>query len=143
MKFSEKLRQLRTENGITQSQLADETGITKRSVIKYELGETEPKPRILNRIAGYFGIDPDMLADDSAELPQITSLEESYVNDIREKYGKKAAADMSELFSAAAAFFAGGELPQEEKDKFLKAMNKEYIRSREESGITDGGEEQP
>ena len=37
-------------------------------------------------------------------------------------------------------FFAGGELPQEEKDKFLKAMNKAYIRCREEAEKR-GGEE--
>lgn len=140
MTFADKLRQLREENELTQDQLAAELGITRRSIIKYELGEVEPQRRILDRIAEYFKIDPDILSDDSAELPQITSLEESYVNDIKKKYGRKAAKDMSELFSAATAFFAGGKLPQEEKDKFLKAMNKAYIRCREESSKR-GGEE--
>ena len=140
MTFADKIRQLREEAGITQDQLASELGITRRSVIKYELGEAAPKKRILECIAEYFRIDPAVLADDNAELPQITSLEESYLNDIREKYGDKAASDMSDLFSSAAAFFAGGELPQEEKDKFLKAMNKAYIRCREEAEKR-GGEE--
>ena len=90
MTFADKIRQLREENELTQDQLAAELGITRRSIIKYELGEVAPQRRILDRIAEYFKIDPDILADDNAELPQITSLEESYVNDIKKKYGRKA-----------------------------------------------------
>ncbi len=143
MTFADKLKQLREENDLTQMQLAAETGIAKRSVVQYEQGVLTPHGKNLQRIANYFRIDPAVLTDDSAELPRITSLEESYVNDIREKYGDKAADDMSGLFSAAAAFFAGGELPQEEKDKFLKAMNKSYIRCREEAAKRRNEEEQP
>ena len=143
MTFADKLKQLREENELSQMQLAAQTGIAKRSIVQYEQGSLTPRGKNLLRIADFFRIDPAVLTDDSAELPQITSLEESYVNDIRTRYGEKAAADMSDLFSAATAFFAGGELPQEEKDKFLKAMNKAYIRCREESEKRSNEEEQP
>ena len=68
MTFADKIRQLREENELTQDQLAAELGITRRSIIKYELGEVAPQRRILDRIAEYFKIDPDILADDNAEL---------------------------------------------------------------------------
>ena len=140
MNFADKLRKLRTEKELTQEQLAQETGITRRSVIKYELGEARPHSGTNKKLADFFGIDPEILADDNAGLPQISGLDECYIEEIRGKYGDGAARGMAELFEANAAFFAGGNVPQEEKDKFITAMKQTYLRCREEAEARYGSE---
>lgn len=59
--FSERLRHLRSEKGITQKALADQLGISKSSVNMYERGEREPSLETMEAIADYFNVDMDYL----------------------------------------------------------------------------------
>ena len=61
-KFSERLRQLRTECGISQQALANSLGdISKSSINMYERGEREPGLEMLEAIADFFNVDMDFL----------------------------------------------------------------------------------
>ena len=61
-KFSERLRQLRTECGISQQTLANSLGdISKSSINMYERGEREPGLETLEAIADFFNVDMDFL----------------------------------------------------------------------------------
>ena len=61
-KFSERLRQLRTERGISQQTLANSLGdISKSSINMYERGEREPGLEMLEAIADFFNVDMDFL----------------------------------------------------------------------------------
>ena len=61
-KFSERLRQLRTECGISQQALANSLGdISKSSINMYERGEREPGLETLEAIADFFNVDMDFL----------------------------------------------------------------------------------
>ena len=55
--FSEKLRALRREHGLSQGELAAQLGMTKSRINMYERGEREPKFAVASQIASYFGID--------------------------------------------------------------------------------------
>lgn len=59
--FYRRLRQLRGERQLTQQELADALGISKSSVNMYERGEREPGLDLLEKIAGFFGVDVDDL----------------------------------------------------------------------------------
>ena len=61
-KFSERLRQLRNERGISQQTLANSLGdISKSSINMYERGEREPGLETLEEIADFFNVDMDFL----------------------------------------------------------------------------------
>ena len=60
-KFSERLRALRKEAGLSQAELARLTGTTKSSVNMYERGEREPGLERLEVFANYFNVDMDYL----------------------------------------------------------------------------------
>lgn len=61
-KFSERLKQLRNERGISQQALANSLGdISKSSINMYERGEREPGLETLEAIADFFNVDMDFL----------------------------------------------------------------------------------
>lgn len=59
--FGNKLKQLRTQAGLTQKQLGDKIGITKSVISFYELRERTPSPDILVKLAGVFHVSTDYL----------------------------------------------------------------------------------
>ena len=61
MEFSEKLRQLRNEKGISQTKLADDIHISRSAVAKWENGLGLPNDDSLKLLADYFGISIDDL----------------------------------------------------------------------------------
>ena len=61
MAFSDKLKQLRNENNLTQVELAKSIGISDRTIIRYEAGVVEPPLSTLITIADYFKVNTDYL----------------------------------------------------------------------------------
>ena len=60
-KFSERLRTLRNNKGLSQADFAKQIKISKSSVNMYERGEREPSLTTLEVIADYFNVDMDYL----------------------------------------------------------------------------------
>ena len=71
MEFKEKLRQLRTENGLTQEALADAVHISRSAIAKYENGGGKPSEDTLKALAIYFGVETDELRDDEERKRRI------------------------------------------------------------------------
>ena len=61
--FSEKLRNLRTEKGLTQRQLADALFITRKTVSNWEAGIRMPDVVMLSRLSKVLGVKPYELID--------------------------------------------------------------------------------
>ena len=59
--FGEILKTLRTNAGMTQTELAKRLGITKSVVSYYELQERTPSPDVLVRLSGIFHVTTDYL----------------------------------------------------------------------------------
>ncbi|MDE5721975.1 MAG: helix-turn-helix domain-containing protein [Clostridia bacterium] len=55
MKFSERLKELRSEKGISQMELSKLTGISQSSIGRWELGRSEPTASSLIKLAEFFG----------------------------------------------------------------------------------------
>ena len=70
MEFNEKLVKLRKEKGMTQEELANEIGVSRQSVSKWELGECEPDIAKLKEISKLFHVSTDFLLLDDEELHQ-------------------------------------------------------------------------
>ncbi len=59
--FGNKLRQLRSNAGLTQAELAERLNVTKSVVSYYELQERTPSPDVLIKLAGIFHVTTDYL----------------------------------------------------------------------------------
>lgn len=56
-----------------------------------------------------------------------------YVDAVRAQYGKKGAMDIKQLLEANQAMFAGGDVPQEDKDLFFQAVMQAYLQCKQEA----------
>lgn len=75
MDFGSKLKELRTQAGMTQQQLATRIGVTKSVVSFYELKERAPSPDVLVKCARIFHVSTDyLLGLTKAETIDITGL---------------------------------------------------------------------
>lgn len=59
--FSDKIRELRKQKGVSQAVVAEYLGITKQAYSLYETGKREPDFDSLLKLAEYFGTDTDSL----------------------------------------------------------------------------------
>lgn len=60
--LTKKLKKLRGELYLTQKEVADKAYITESAYRAYELGDRNPKPEILDRIAKALGVRPEYLS---------------------------------------------------------------------------------
>ena len=124
MKFSEKLRRARINAGLTQSQLANELGVSLRTVTNYETGDRYPKKRELyKKMAEVLGVEVNYLLTE----------DEDFIADAGEKYGVKGARQAQELLSEVTGLFAGGCLAQEDMDEMMRAIQDAYWIAKEKN----------
>lgn len=84
MDFGGKLKELRTQAGMTQQQLATLVGVTKSVVSFYELRERAPSPDVLVKCAGIFHVSTDyLLGIDKSDTLDISGLNESDIAILR------------------------------------------------------------
>ncbi len=60
-KFNERLRELREDNNLTQTNLAKELFIDQRSLSFYEIGKYEPNLDTLKRMSLFFNVSTDYI----------------------------------------------------------------------------------
>ena len=58
-----KLRELRTQNHISQDRLAKELNVGRTTITNYESGESKPDIEMVKKIANYFNVSIDYLLD--------------------------------------------------------------------------------
>lgn len=81
MDFGSKLKNLRTQAGLTQKQLADRIGITKSGISFYERQERVPSPDVLKKLSAVFRVSSDFLLDiDNVKRLDVSGLDD---NDIQ------------------------------------------------------------
>ena len=84
MEFSNRLKELRTQAGLTQLQLAQRLGVTKSVISFYELSERAPSPDVLIRVAQIFHVSTDyLLGLDRKETIDITDLNKNDIAILR------------------------------------------------------------
>ena len=77
MDFGKRLKELRTQAGMTQSQLSKYIGVTKSVISFYELQERASSPEVLIKLARVFHVSTDyLLGLDKRETLDITGISE-------------------------------------------------------------------
>ena len=131
--FSEKVKDARSELGISQSQLGSAVGVSLRTILAYEKGEKKPRQSTMLKLAKALQVSVKFLSDDECLNPMEDIEKDGYIEEARERYGAKGARDIEKLLEDNKALFAGGELCQDQKDLFFQAVMTAYVTCREES----------
>nr|WP_276939844.1 helix-turn-helix transcriptional regulator [Helcococcus sueciensis] len=124
MNFATKLKNLRTEKNLTQEDLAKKSGISIKSISRYEIGETIPRSRkYYEKLANALDVDIDYLF----------SQETNFLLNARKEFGYKGAKDAEEIVNGMIGLMAGGELPEEDKATILNAMQEAFYMAKIEN----------
>ena len=124
MKFGEKLKQLRTDKGLTQEELATTVGISRRTYVSYEQEGRYPRKRELyGKLADALGCDPNYLVTE----------DEEFVTKAAEEYGSRGKRQAEKLVAELSGMFAGGELSDADKDAVMIALQKAYFDCKQDN----------
>ena len=132
------MREARTLCKLTQEELGELIGVSKRAVLAYETEGVRPRQSVKKKLAEALRVSADYLDQDDIEDPTYGLEKSEYVEETRSRYGSRAAHEMEFLLERNAALFAGGHLDQEAKDAFFEAVTKAYWAAKEESRKTYG-----
>lgn len=123
MLFGEKLKIERVKAGLSQEELANKIGITRRTVINYETKNMYPGGEIIGKISEVFSVSADYLLGDNDEV----------VIKAGSLYGAEGKKQVKHLLTEAAAMFAGGDLSDEDKSAFVNQIGELYLDSKVEA----------
>lgn len=133
MTFSDKIKRSREVAKLTQQELAQEVGVSKRAIAAYETGGAKARRSTTEKLARALKVSVKFLTDEGCTNPLEDIEKDAYLDEARAMYGSKGVRDMEELLQDNAALFAGGELSQEQKDAFFQAVMTAYVTCREEA----------
>lgn len=74
MKWNKRIRDLREDNDLTQEDLASQLGISKRTLLRYESGVSEPTISVLISLSLLFNVSVDYIigTKDTTEIDEIS-----------------------------------------------------------------------
>ena len=124
MNFAEKLRQLRSQKGLSQEAVAKAIGVTRRTYISYELDGRYPKNRErYAKLAEVFDVDTNYLFTEN----------EAFVSQAGAQYGSRGMQQANALVSELSGLFAGGELSEEDRDAVMQSLQEAYWLAKKEN----------
>ena len=128
-----KLCMARMSAHLNQEELGAKVGVSRRSVIAYEGGQAIPRKAVLRRLAQTLGVTEYYLTHDDCEDPDEGQAREKNLNMVRERFGSKGAKEAAALLEKGSVFFAGGDIPQEDKDALFDALMTAYVTAKNEA----------
>jgi len=133
MTFSDKIKRAREVAKLTQNELAQQVGVSQRTIASYESGGAKARRSTIEKLARALKVSVKFLTDDDCIDPLADIEKDDYIDQARAMYGAKGVRDMEELLRENTALFAGGELSQEQKDMFFQAVMTAYVTCKEEA----------
>lgn len=133
MTFSDKIKRAREVAKLTQNELAQQVGVSQRTIASYESGGAKARRSTIEKLARALKVSVKFLTDDDCIDPLADIEKDDYIDQARAMYGAKGVRDMEELLRENTALFAGGELSQEQKDTFFQAVMTAYVTCKEEA----------
>ena len=119
--FGKKVKELRRSMKLTQEQLAGMVGVSKRTIQNYEADSNAPRGLSdWQRLADALGTTSAYLMGHAGKKASGTSSDPSSPQ-----------RDIAELREQVTALFAGGELPEEDKDALMEAFTRAYFLSKQ------------
>lgn len=138
MTFSDKIKRSREVADLTQQELADLVGVSKRTIASYESTNAIARRTTIVKLARALKVSVRYLSDAECTDPLADIEKDDYVEEARQRYGASGARDVDALLRDNAALFAGGELSQEEKDAFFEAVMRAYVASKDIASVKFG-----
>lgn len=124
MEFGEKLKKLRLEHQMTQSQVADYIGVTYQTCLSYEAGKSYPRRSgILEKLAELFNCDPEYLFSEK----------NAFETRAERMYGTVGTKDAYFLAEELSSIFAGKELSETDADTIMEKLEMAYWDYRRNS----------
>jgi transcriptional regulator with XRE-family HTH domain len=124
MAFSNKLKELRQRENMTQAEFASALGVTSRAIIYYETGQRIPRDmNFYKNVSQRFKVPLESLLNEREEF-------------VAEAYAKGGIAEKRKaeaLVAEAGALFAGGALSDEDKDAVFYALQEAYWFAKTEN----------
>lgn len=133
MTFGEKLKTVRLSLNLSQSELAEKTGISERSLYTYEQTGILPRSNNLRKLADALNVSVGYLLDEEETDPNKNIDHDIFIANSKNQYGYRGAREATELLSRASALFAGGELNDEAKELFFQSLMEVYLDSKHEA----------
>ena len=117
MTFGEKVKTLRKEKGLNQTQLAQAVGVSLRTIRGWEIEGRYPKQHaIYQKLADILNCD----------LTYLMTENEAFITQAAEQFGSQA----QQIIAQTAAMFAGGGLSDEDKTAFMDEIQTLYLDSK-------------
>lgn len=118
MRFSERLREMRKREGLTQAELAKRAKLGLRTITNYEGGITYPRnPKHYDALAEALGCDAGYLRGN----------EEEFILMAQREFGYRGKKDAEKLVEEVTGLFAGGEMVEEDMDEMMRAIQEAYV----------------
>ena len=133
MTFGEKIKKARLALNLSQSEVAEKTGISERSLYTYEQTGTMPTSGNILKLAEALNVSVGYLLDEEETDTKKDLDHDIFIANARNKYGCKGAKEAADILSRASALFAGGELDDSAKDLFFQSLMEVYLESKEEA----------
>jgi len=132
----EKIKDRRITLNMTQKELADQVGTTPRTICSYEAAGSKPRGLNLRKLCTVLNVSEAYLLNDEIEDETYGLEEAPYIESARATYGKKGATDVEQLLTQTRAMFAGGDVPEEDKELFFQAVTEAYFANKKRASET-------
>ena len=121
MKFGEKLRELRKQKHLSQTELGAAVGVSLRTLRGWEVEGRYPKQRELYaKLAEVLECDVDYLLTEKEE----------FITNSAERFGYRGERDAKALVEELTGLFAGGQMAEEDMDALMLAVQEAYVEAK-------------
>ncbi|GHU68028.1 hypothetical protein FACS1894184_09060 [Clostridia bacterium] len=131
MGFADKLKLARNALNLKQEDLSQRVGVSRRSINSYENEGVIPRGKVMRSLAQALDVSVAYLTDDSIHDINHGKAREAQIEAARQRFGPSAVREAERLLDENTAFFAGGDMPQEDKDAFFDAVMGAYLACKE------------
>ena len=122
MKFGEKVRLLRIENKLSQTDLGKLCGLSLRTIRNYEVNGRYPKQReVYTKLAAALGCKVNYLLSENEEFTLQAPQADGY----------KGVRDAEKVIADVSSLFAGEQLSEQDKDAVMRALQDAYWMAKE------------
>ena len=129
--IGEKLSALRKSTGMTITALSRASGVSERSIRYFERGERTPRVDAIKKLAATLEVDTSYFLDDDIIEEELHN--EDFLERAKEKYGSRGMAQGRMILEQAQAFYAGGNLSEDERLAFRDEMEAIFWDSKEDA----------
>lgn len=133
MTFGEKVKEARLALNLSQVELAKMTGISERSLYTYEQLGTIPRMSNVKKLAEALKVTTAYLLDEEETDKQSQVNEDLFISTAKSSYGYKGAKEAAEVIGRTRSLLAGGDLDEDAKEVFFRALMEVYLESKSEA----------